>query len=67
MRIVLDLTAAAGDHIEGTASWADLGKPVAFYGWLALMRLLEDAQRSTGGDGTPIPTTTAPADCLGEL
>jgi hypothetical protein len=47
MRIVLDLTVAAGDHIEGTASWADLGQPVAFSGWLALMRLLEDAHRST--------------------
>jgi hypothetical protein len=45
MRIVLDLTGAAGDSIEGTLSWADTAndEPIAFSGWLALMRLLEGA------------------------
>jgi hypothetical protein len=37
MRIVLDLTAAAGDYIEGTASWDDLGQPIAFSGSPALI------------------------------
>jgi len=53
LRIVLDLTAAAGDHIEGTASWAGIGQPVPFVGWLALMRLLEDAERRDGGATAP--------------
>jgi len=44
MLLVLDLNVSAGDHIEGTASWAG-AQPVAFSGWLALMHLLEIAQR----------------------
>jgi len=47
MRIVLDVTATAGNRIEGTASWMDGGGPVHFTGWLDLMRLFEDAN---GGD-----------------
>jgi len=43
MRIVLDVTATAGNRIEGTASWMDGGGPVHFTGWLDLMRLFEDA------------------------
>jgi hypothetical protein len=43
MRIVLDVTATAGNRIEGTASWVNGGKPIPFTGWLALMRLFEDA------------------------
>jgi hypothetical protein len=43
MRIILDVSADAGKHIEGTASWANSGKPIQFSGWLALMLLLEQA------------------------
>jgi hypothetical protein len=62
MRVVLDLNASAGGHIEGTASWVGGPKPVAFSGWLALMRVLEDAQRHTGGAPTPpaIPDSADP-------
>ena len=37
MQVVLDLTVAEGDHIEGTARLADAQEPVTFSGWLALM------------------------------
>jgi hypothetical protein len=43
MRIILDVSADADNHIEGTASWANSGKPIQFSGWLALMLLLEQA------------------------
>ena len=43
MRIVLDVSIAADNRIEGTASWAEHSEPVPFTGWLALMRLFEDA------------------------
>ena len=56
MRIVLDVSIAADNRIEGTATWADRAEPVAFTGWLALMQLFEDANghdaesaQSTGG------------------
>jgi len=48
MRIVLDVTATGSNRIEGTASWVNGGEPVPFTGWLALMRLFEDA--SAGED-----------------
>lgn len=44
MRIVLDVSIAADNRIEGTASWSDRTGPIPFTGWLALMRLFEDAQ-----------------------
>jgi hypothetical protein len=56
MRIILDLSGAPRDRIEGTASWADNGEPIAFSGWLALMRLIEDAQGRD--DDTTTPTAT---------
>ena len=60
MRIVLDLTDAPHDHIEGTANWADNGQPVAFSGWLALMRLVENAQRRDDDATAPTPTVDRP-------
>jgi hypothetical protein len=53
MRVVLELNVSAGGHIEGTASWIGVPQPVAFSGWLALMGVLEAAQRRTGGASTP--------------
>ena len=57
MRIILDVSADADNHIEGTASWANSGKPIQFSGWLALMLLLEQANPgpAVGQDG-PEPT-----------
>jgi hypothetical protein len=55
MRIILDLDAPL-DHIEGTATCADNGGPVAFSGWLALMRLIEDAQGRDDGATPATPT-----------
>ena len=60
MRFILDVSTDAGNHIEGTASWADGGSPIQFSGWLALMRLLEDASRD-GGAG-PATSADRPAD-----
>jgi hypothetical protein len=51
MRIVLDVTASADNHIEGTASWANGGQPVHFTGWLDLMRLFEDANDGVDNNG----------------
>jgi len=48
MRIVLDVTATGSNRIEGTASWVNGGEPVPFTGWLALMRLFEDASAGQG-------------------
>jgi hypothetical protein len=52
MRIVLDVTATTGNRIQGTASWVNGGQPVPFSGWLALMRLFEDASR--GQEDKPV-------------
>jgi hypothetical protein len=43
MRIVLDLTAHSGEHLEGTANWDGLPAPVPFSGVLELLAVLEDA------------------------
>lgn len=51
MRIIIDVSADADNRIQGTASWPDIGQPIEFSGWLALMRLVEQANlsRSDGG------------------
>ena len=51
MRVVLDISINADNRIEGSASWPNGGEPIHFSGWLALMRLVEDAN-----DGEPEPT-----------
>jgi len=62
MRIILDVSADADNHIEGTASWANSGKPIQFSGWLALMLLLEQAN-----PGPPEgEQTAAPSDHSGD-
>ena len=45
MRIILDVSTGTDNRIEGTARWMNREKPIHFSGWLALMRLFEDAQR----------------------
>lgn len=52
MRLVLDLADAPDDHIAATAGVND-GQPISFSGWLALVRLIEDAQH---GDDQAWPT-----------
>ena len=53
-RIVIDLVRAGAETIEGTARVGG-GEPVAFTGWLDLLRLLEagapgrDVTREEGG------------------
>jgi hypothetical protein len=64
MRIILDVSADADNHIEGTASWADSGKPIQFSGWLALMLLLEQANPGPAG-GQPAALAPLPGDNLG--
>jgi hypothetical protein len=68
MRIILDVSADADNHIEGTASWANSGKPIQFSGWLALMLLLEQANPGSAGaqpaarsDHPEDPTARTPA------
>jgi hypothetical protein len=51
MRVVLDISINADNRIEGLASWPNGGESIHFSGWLALMRLVEDAN-----DGNPEPT-----------
>ena len=53
MRIILDVSADADNHIEGTASWASSGKPIQFSGWLALMLLLEQANPGQSNGDQP--------------
>jgi hypothetical protein len=43
MRVILDISINADNRIEGSASWPNGTEPVQFSGWLALMRLVEDA------------------------
>ena len=62
MRIILDVSADADNHIEGTASWANSGKPIQFSGWLALMLLLEQAN-PVGGQ--PAALSDRPGDNTG--
>ena len=58
MRIILDVSADADNRIEGTASWANSGKPIQFSGWLALMVLLEQANPGQSNGGPAV----APSD-----
>jgi hypothetical protein len=44
MRITLEVNALSDNGIKGTAQSLDSGDPVAFNGWLELMRVIEDAQ-----------------------
>jgi hypothetical protein len=60
MRVVLDLNVSAGDHIEGTASSAG-AQPVPFSGWLALMHVLETAQRHDSGQSVLLRPPPSPA------
>ncbi len=41
MRVTLHLVDSAPDHLAGTLTCATRDRPVAFDGWLDLMRLLE--------------------------
>jgi hypothetical protein len=50
MRIVLDLTAHSGEHLEGTANWDGLPAPVPFSGVLELLAVLEAAVQGAGED-----------------
>lgn len=49
MRVILDISTSADNRIEGTASWPNGGGPIEFSGWLALMRLVEDANAGRPG------------------
>jgi hypothetical protein len=60
MRIILDVSADADNHIEGTASWANSGKPIQFSGWLALMLLLEQANPGQPDGGQPTAVSDPP-------
>ncbi len=62
MRIILDVSADTDNRIEGTASWADSGKPIRFSGWLALMLLLEKANPSQSNGGQPAVLSDPPHD-----
>ena len=61
MRIILDVSADADNHIEGTASWANSGQPIQFSGWLALMLLLEQANPGPGS-GQPAALSDRPGN-----
>ena len=65
MRIILDVSADAGKHIEGTASWANSGKPIQFSGWLALMLLLEQANPGQPEAAQSAVVTDRPGDAAG--
>jgi len=41
MRVILDLSPSASDHVVGTVSCDQFAAPMPFEGWLDLMRLLE--------------------------
>ncbi len=60
MRIILDVSADTDNHIEGTASWANSGKPIQFSGWLALMVLLEKANPGQSSGGQPVALSDRP-------
>ena len=62
MRIILDVSADADNHIEGTASWANSGNPIQFSGWLALMLLLEQANPSQSDGDQPAAPSDHPGD-----
>jgi hypothetical protein len=65
MRIILDVSADADNHIEGTASWANSGKPIQFSGWLALMLLLEQANPGQSDGGQPATLSDRQGDKVG--
>jgi hypothetical protein len=52
MRIVLEISDDAGEHLHGTVAFPGSNEPAPFYGWLALMRLLETAQSAPQSTGT---------------
>ena len=62
MRIILDVSAGADNHIEGTASWSNSGKPIEFSGWLALMLVLENADPGKTDAGQPAELPDPPRD-----
>ena len=62
MRIILDVSADADNHIEGTASWANSGKPIQFSGWLALMLLLEQANPGQSDGAQPATKADRPGE-----
>jgi hypothetical protein len=62
MRIILDVSADAENHIEGTASWANSGQPIQFSGWLALMLLLEQANPSQPEGAQPAALSDRPGE-----
>ena len=64
MRIILDVSADAENHIEGTASWANSGKPIQFSGWLALMLLLEKANPGQSDGNQPASLSDRQGDRL---
>jgi hypothetical protein len=53
VRVTLDLDTSATDRPTGTLTHEGKGEPVAFDGWLDLMRLLEPIIK--GGDETGLP------------
>ena len=64
MRIILDVSADADNHIEGTASWANSGNPIQFSGWLALMLLLEQANPGQSDGRQPAAQSDRPGDTV---
>ena len=66
MRIILDVSADADNHIEGTASWANSGDPIQFSGWLALIVLLEKANPRQSSGGQPVALSDCPDDKTAE-
>jgi hypothetical protein len=60
MRVTLDLADNSTDRLAGTIKAAGQTQPIAFDGWLDLMRLLESIVQAARTAGPPEPDASRP-------
>lgn len=53
MRFVVEVFPADGQRVEGTVQREGIASPVAYCGWLELLRLLEPDVQTNGGVALP--------------
>lgn len=62
MRVILDISTSADNRIEGTASWPNGDEPIHFSGWLALMRLVEEANAGRAASSSSLADLSDPSE-----
>jgi hypothetical protein len=60
VRVTLDLNGSATERLTGFVSYDEGAEPVAFDGWLELMRLLESITAGTSPLADPVKGRTQP-------